>query len=117
MSIVDQTKAPDTMEKRAAGNFGTGIVLDKWLSGAVTISSAEVLDFDGDDDLTISNVSVNASTYTRPKPNDSETYSAGKVIQYDISGGTAGETYDVPFKATLSNGDEVVIVVPWLVRP
>lgn len=116
MAISNEIETGTTLQKHASGAFGTGVVLDKWLPSGVTISSVSVLDFTGDDDLTISNAAANSGTYTRAKPNESETYSAGKVIEYDISGGVAGTTYRVPFKVTLSNADELVVIQPWTIK-
>lgn len=116
MDIVDETKSPVTLEKRANADFPTGLVMDKWLSGSLTIASVSVASFDGDDELEITSVEVNTSSYTRPKPNQSESYAAGLVIKYNVAGGVAGTTYNVPFTYVRSDGATDEIVQPWVIK-
>lgn len=116
MTVANQIEMPDTLEKGVAGDFGSAAILDKWLPSGVTISSASVLSFTGDGDLTVDNVGVNGAEHRRAPPNETETYDAGLVVTYDVSGGVAGTTYRVRFSATLSNGDVWEVIQPWKVR-
>jgi hypothetical protein len=113
--MPQRTLYADLLEKDTDEEWTGAIILSRWLDqfgtdlDIASVGSYSILS-GPDEDLTLSDLDVNATSYTSRKKGTA--HPAGEVIFYTVAGGTRQRRYDVKIPFTTSDGQTLVVIQP-----